>query len=124
MKPFFMHFPALLAAAAAAASAWYYCCCFCFVSHAGSFYAEAFLVPLSSIPAGDVSSQRGLARQATSSARWHSNAAATTAKTATCSATASHHQQPHSHSRIPRTTTTATLLTAAHHAHGGPTHQR
>lgn len=117
MKPFFTRFPALLAAA----SAWY-CCCFCSISHAGSFYAEAFLAPPSSIPAGHARSHRAVARPAASSARWHDKAAAAAAaaaSTATCSATRSHDQ--HSLSRIPRITT-VTPLSAVHHR--GSTHQR
>lgn len=117
MKRFFTPFPALLAAA----SAWY-CCCFCSVSHAGSFYAEAFLAPPSSIPASHARSHRAVARPATSSARWHDKAgaaAAAAANTATCSATTSHHE--HSLSRIPRITT-ATPLSVVHHR--GSTHQR
>ena len=112
MKPLFMSFPSLFAAAA---SVWYYCCS-CYISHAGSFYAEAFLAPPSSIPAGHAGSKRAVARLATSSARrWHDKtaaAAAAAANTATCSATASHHQ--HSLSTTP--------LAAAHHRR--PTHQR
>lgn len=109
-----MSFPSLLAAG----SVWYYCCSCC-ISHAGSFYAEAFLAPPSSIPAGHAGSQRGVARQATSSARWHDKtAAAAAANTATCSATASHHLHPLS--RIALTTTTS--LAVAHHQR--PTHRR
>ena len=114
MKPFFVPFPALLATA----SAWYYCC-FCCISHAGTFYAEAFLAPPSSMPAGHARSQLVVTGQTTSSSRWHNKAAtAAAANTPTCSTTASH---KYSLSRLPLTTT-ATQLSVAHHH--DPTHQR